>query len=171
MHEMSVFPELQSAFTRRPGADIDAALAAQMRWFARHAFNSSGCECHTPPTRSCCVLSLGGLQQHRLTTATLPADLYNRWDMMDSEQDPVRRTIIAGIWVAFFQRVPAIVVWTGGHPEGQHGDVRLHHGSDAALQSTADTFSISLAVRLANPKATSLLQSWLTTTRWSTAAI
>ena len=55
---MSLFPMLQSAFTRRPGTDIDAALAAQMRWYATHAFNSSGY-------------------------------LYNRWDMMDSEQDPV----------------------------------------------------------------------------------
>lgn len=55
---MSLFPMLQSAFIRRPGTDIDAALAAQMRWYAAHAFNSSGY-------------------------------LYNRWDMMDSEQDPV----------------------------------------------------------------------------------
>ena len=30
-----------------------------------------------------------------------------------SDDDDVRRTIIAGIWVAFFQRVPAIIVRTG----------------------------------------------------------
>jgi hypothetical protein len=41
LEELSVFPMIQSAFLRRPGNDIDAALGAQMRWYARHGFNSS----------------------------------------------------------------------------------------------------------------------------------
>ena len=35
----------------------------------------------------------------------------------------VSRAIIAGIWVAFFQRVPAIIVWTGGAAGGAGGEV------------------------------------------------
>eukprot|EP01046_Picozoa_sp_COSAG06_P018232 COSAG06_NODE_1261_length_10074_cov_21.232882_9_plen_526_part_00 len=42
LQEMSVFPMIQSAFNRRQGTDIDAALAAQIQYFGQHALNASG---------------------------------------------------------------------------------------------------------------------------------
>ena len=40
LQEMSVFPMIQSAFNRRQGTDIDAALAAQIEYFRQHAFST-----------------------------------------------------------------------------------------------------------------------------------
>ena len=42
-----------------------------------------------------------------------PSDCDERELIVVDCNNPVSRTIIAGIWVAFFQRVPAIIVRTG----------------------------------------------------------
>eukprot|EP01043_Picozoa_sp_COSAG02_P054038 COSAG02_NODE_6059_length_3835_cov_3.790290_1_plen_639_part_10 len=41
LEELSVFPMIEGAFLRRLESNIDAALATQMRWYARHGFNAS----------------------------------------------------------------------------------------------------------------------------------